>query len=299
MTAMTKHELLKITKERYLQANRKSKSLILDEFCGNAGYNRKYAIRILQARYDNNRIIKYGRKPRTKVYDSNVMLAIIKIWELLDYPCGVRLKPVLPLTAESLERCGEISINGSVKKQLGKISSRTLDRRLTKEREIRHLSRNRGTTKHGSLLKSSIPIRITNWDTSEIGWMEMDTVAHNGGDPNGEFIYSLDLLEIASGWSCQQAVLGKGEKGIIKAINDIKKKVPFGIKGFDSDTGSEFVNWHMVKFCEREQIGFTRSRPMMKNDNAYVEQKNNTHIRRWLGYRRYDNQKQLNQDLRS
>lgn len=294
MTTMTKHELLKITKTRFLKADRNSKTLILDELCGNTGYNRKYAIHILQAGYDNDRVIKYGRKPRPVVYDSEIMLVIIRIWELLDYPCGIRLQPMLLPMIESLERFGEIKIDSKTKKELSKISASTLDRRLVKEREVRHLSRNRGTTKHGSLLKSSIPIRITDWDTSKIGFMEMDTVAHNGGDPNGSFIYSLDLVEIASGWSEQRAVLGKGEKGIVKAINDIKLKVPFKIKGVDSDTGSEFVNWHMVRYCDKKQIGFTRSRPMMKNDNAYVEQKNNTHVRRWLGYRRYDNHKQLN-----
>lgn len=291
---MTKHELLKITKPRYLKANKAGKITILDEFCSNSGYNRKYAIRILQAGYDNEKVVKYGRKPRSAVYDSCAMLAIIKIWELLDYPCGIRLKPMLLPMVESLERFGEINVDGKTKKELSKISARTLDRRLSKEREARHLSRNRGTTKHGSLLKSSIPIRITNWDTSEIGFMEMDTVAHNGGNPGGSFIYSLDLLEIASGWSEQRAILGKGEQGVVKAINNIKFKVPFKIKGFDSDTGSEFVNWHLVRYCDKEHIGFTRSRPMMKNDNAYVEQKNNTHIRRWLGYRRYDTTKQLN-----
>lgn len=293
MTTMTKRELLKITKERYLKADRKSKTLILNEFCKNSGYNRKYAINILQAGYVNNKVERFGRKPRSVVYDSNVMLTAIKIWELLDYPCGVRLKPMLLEMVKSLERFGEIKVNSKTKKELGKISARTLDRRLGKEREARHLARNRGTTKHGSLLKSSIPIRITDWDTTEIGWIEMDTVAHNGGDPNGTFIYSLDLLEIATGWSEQCAVLGKGEKGVVKAINNIKLKAPFKIKGFDSDTGSEFVNWHMVRYCEKEHIGFTRSRPMMKNDNAYVEQKNKTHIRAWLGYRRYDSKKQL------
>lgn len=294
MTNMIKKELTNITKRHYLKADKKSKTLILNEFCKNTRYNRKYAVGILQAGYDNEKVIKYGRKPRSKIYNSDVMLAAIKIWELLDYPCGARLKPVLSETVKSLERFKEISVSKKVKKQLAKISARTLDRRLEKEREAKHLLRNRGTTKHGSLLKSSIPIRITDWDTSDIGWLEMDTVAHNGGDPNGTFIYSLDLLEIASGWSEQRAVFGKGEQGVVKAIDNIKNKVPFSIKGFDSDTGSEFVNWHLVRYCEHEHIGFTRSRPMMKNDNAYVEQKNNTHIRKRLGYRRYDSEKQLN-----
>ena len=123
--------------------------------------------------------------------------------------------------------------------------------------------------------------------------MEMDTVAHNGGDPAGEFIYSLDLVEIYSGWSEQYAVLGKGRKAVVDAIANTKQIVPFALKGLDSDGGSEFINWHMIDYCQNNNLFFTRSRPDRKNDNAYVEQKNYTHIRKWLGYRRYDSQKQL------
>jgi len=141
---------------------------------------------------------------------------------------------------------------------------------------------------------SVYPGLITNWDTNELGFMEMDTVAHNGGDPSGEFIYSLDMVEISTGWSEQRAVLGKGEKGVVDKVNNVKNTVPFDIYGLDSDGGSEFINWHMVKYCKNKEIYFTRSRPAMKNDNAYVEQKNYTHIRKWLGYSRYDTEKQLN-----
>ena len=123
--------------------------------------------------------------------------------------------------------------------------------------------------------------------------MEIDTVAHNGGDPSGEFIYSLDMVEICSGWSEQMAVLGKGEKGIAQAINTIKIEQPFTLLGLDSDNGGEFINYHLVRYCQGENIYFTRSRPDRKNDNAYVEQKNYTHIRRWLGYGRFDNEQQL------
>ena len=180
-----------------------------------------------------------------------------------------------------------------IKEKLSEIGAKTLDRRLGKEREVRKLDRHRGTTRHGSLLKSSIPIRITNWNTSELGFMEMDTVAHNGGDPSGEFVYSLDMVEISTGWSEQRAVLGKGENGVVRKVDDVKNTVPFNIPGLDSDGGSEFINWHMVKYCEQNEMYFTRSRPYMKNDNAYVEQKNYTHIRKWLGYGRYDTIKHM------
>jgi len=294
MTNMSKKELLDEVKPRYLQASRKEKGQILDEFCLNTSYARKYAINILQAGYDDHRVEREGRKRRKKVYGSETLAAIVQIWEFLEYPCGARLQPVLLSTAEALERFNEINLNKSIKNDLRRISAKTLDRRLKREIQIRRLNRNRGTTRHGSLLKSSIPIRITNWDTSQVGFMEMDTVAHNGGDPSGEHIYSLDMAEIYSGWSEQIAVMGRGETGITAAIDSVKKEVPFDIKGLDSDSGSEFLNWHLVRYCGQNKIFFTRSRPDRKNDNAYVEQKNNTHIRQWLGYGRYDTIKQLN-----
>lgn len=293
MTKMTKKELILATKPRYLKADKKEKSKILDEFCSNTGYDRNYAIQIFQAGYEYGKIAKVGRKSRKKIYSNEVILKAIKVWELLDFPCGTRLKPMLEPTIESMTRFKEISVSEKILEKLKKISAKTLDRRLAREREVRHLDRHRGTTRHGNLLKSNIPIRITNWDTNELGFMEMDTVAHNGGDVSGEFIYSLDMVEICSGWSEQYAVMGKGETGIIKAIEEIKAGLSFNLTGVDSDGGSEFINWHMVEYCKKNNLFFTRSRPDRKNDNAYVEQKNNTHIRRLLGYGRFDKIEQL------
>lgn len=294
MTNMSKKELLDEIKPRYLKASKKEKGNILDEFCLNAGYNRNYATQIMQAGYDYHRVAREGRKKRKQKYGSDVIAIVIKVWELLEYPCGARLKPSLIPMLEAMMRFTEISISDDMLIKLKTITAKTLDRRLKRERQIRRLDRNRGTTRHGSLLKSSIPIRITNWDTNEIGFMEMDTVAHNGGDPSGECVYSLDMVEIYSGWSEQIAVMGKGEAGVIKAVDESKNAIPFRLIGVDSDSGSEFVNWHMVRYCKEHKLFFTGSRPDRKNDNAYVEQKNNTHIRKWLGYGRYDTNEQLN-----
>ena len=227
------------------------------------------------------------------------MAIVIKLWELLEYPCGTRLKPQLIPLAETLVRVKEILLSDEDWESLRAVSAKTLDRRLKREREMRHLKKNRGMTRHGSLVKSAIPIRITDWDTREIGFMEIDTVAHNGGDPSGTFLYSLDMVEIATGWSEQMAILGKGEEAVVEAVSAIRAGLPFRLKGMDSDSGGEFVNWHMVRYCEKEKLSFTRSRPNHKNDNAYVEQKNYTHIRKWIGYRRYDTkaQRDLMNDL--
>lgn len=294
MTNMSKKELLMAIKPRYIKASKDERGLMLDEFCNNTGYNRKYAVRILAAGYDHNKVKRVGRKSRKKKYDNDFLATVVKIWELLEYPCGKRLKPNLVSTTEALIRHGELKVTSKTMIMLGQIGATTLDRRLKREREIRRLSRNRGTTRHGTLLKSSIPIRITNWNLDEVGNLETDTVAHNGGDPSGECVYTLDLVEIHSGWSEQQAVMGKGERGVVLAIDEMKATMPFMIKGLDSDNGSEFINWHLVKYCQKNSWFFTRSRPDRKNDNAYVEQKNRTHIRDWMGYGRYDTMEQKN-----
>jgi len=293
MTIMGKKELITATKPRYLKASKEKKGKILDEFCHNTGYARKYAVKILAAGYDNNRVARIGRKKRIETYGCEVMLPVIKIWELLDFPCGARLAPNLPEMYETLTRFKEIAFNENIQAKLKTISAKTLDRRLKREREIRHLKRNRGMTCKGSLLKSSIPIRITDWDTNKLGFMEIDTVAHNGGDPSGIFIFALDLTEIFSGWAEQQAVMGKGETGVLNATKDIRKDLPFDLLGIDGDNGGEIINYQMLKYCTEEKLVYTRSRPDRKNDNAYIEQKNKTHVRELVGYQRYDTQEQL------
>ncbi len=283
-------ELVTTAKRRYLQASRIEKTRILNEVGQDTQYNRDYIIRTFQTTHT----FRERKRRGIKQYRDRSFQLILQIWELLGYPCGARLKPMLPLLLAALERAKEIPVtDATTRQQLQRISRSTIDRYLKRERQMKRLGRGRSTTRHGSLLKSSVPIRLTNWDTRDIGFMEMDTVAHCGEQLVGEFIYSLDMVEIATGWSEQVAVMGKGEAGIVKAIEIIKKDLPFILKGLDSDTGSEFVNWHMVKWCQEQGLFFTRSRPYMKNDNAYVEQKNYTHIRKWLGYGRFDSLAQL------
>jgi len=290
MTNMTKKELAKVARDRYRLANKRAKTIILNEFCDNTGYHRKYAIKLFKKELKENK----RKRGRRRKYDTELFTNyIIPIWELLEYSCGTRLQPELINIAEAMDRFNEIKLTDEISQKLKSISGKTLDRRLKKERDIRRLDRSRGTTRHGTLLKSSIPIRLTNWNLEELGFAEVDTVAHNGGDPSGEFIYSLDLVEISTGWSEQYAVMGKGERGVVKAIDEIKKDLPFDLTGLDSDSGGEFINWHLLRYCEKNNIYLTRSRPYMKNDNAYVEQKNNTHIRKLLGFNRFDTFEQL------
>jgi len=148
--------------------------------------------------------------------------------------------------------------------------------------------RGRSTTKPGTLLRKQIPIQTNQWDETKPGFLEADTVAHCGDSMAGMFIFTLDTVDIATGWTKQRAVWGKGETGILEQIKDIEKSLPFPLLGFDSDNGSEFLNYHLLRHFN-QPVCFTRSRAYHKDDNAHIEQKNWTHIRQWIGYERLDN----------
>ena len=261
-------------------------------------YDRKYAIRILSAKTDLDIRSKIPRKARKAVYGSDVIVRLIKIWKTWDYPCGVRLKSQTEEMVEALERCGELKLNPEVKKQLLKISARTIDRRLKREREIQRVKNKRGfcTTKPGTL-KSKIPVRKgCDWDENIPGYEEIDTVAHNGGDSSGEFVYSLNSTDIYSGWTETAAGLGKSQRTVIEAElqGRIISALAFKLKGVDGDSGSEIINILLYKYCQANNIDFTRSRPYHANDGCHVEEKNWTHVRKLIGYGRLDAPEQVN-----
>ncbi|HOX15913.1 MAG TPA: hypothetical protein PLP18_07280 [Smithellaceae bacterium] len=177
-------------------------------------------------------------------------------------------------------------------KALSAISPASIDR-ILKPVRIQYQKRGKSTTKPGTLLRKQIPINTNQWDESRPGYLEADTVAHCGDSLMGMFAYTVDFVDIATGWTEQRAVWGKGEKGVLEQIQDVEKMLPFPLLGFDSDNGSEFLNYHLQRhFSDRKQpIHFTRSRAYHKDDNAHIEQKNWTHVRQWLGYQRLDNPK--------
>ena len=179
---------------------------------------------------------------------------------------------------------GELRVSDGVALQLKRMSSATIDRKLKHQREVLHLLRSKGGPQPGSLLKRKIPIRLTEWDTSKVGYLEMDLVVHCGSSTFGEYINTLSTTEVSSGWWEGEAITGKSQQSTFPALKRIRGRTPFDWKGLDSDNGSEFINDMLYKFCYRENLEFTRSRPSRKNDNAYIEQKNWTHMRRMLGY---------------
>lgn len=255
----------------------------------NCCYHRKHAIRILNnfKRFTKPKPKKRGR---SSVYDKPSVLEPLKrIWLAANLPCSKRLKVVLPLWLPSYAKeFGRLSLD--VVKVLLRISVPTIDR-LLKPTRVKYRGRGKSTTKSGTLLRKQIPIKTDQWNESCPGFLEADTVAHCGETLLGDFAYTIDTVDIATGWTEQRAVWGKGETGVLKQIKDIETALLFPLLGFDCDNGSEFLNHHLIRhFSKRDKpVQFTRSRPYHKDDNAHVEQKNWTSVRQWFGYHRLDN----------
>lgn len=280
-----KKAYLEKIRNRYKAANRKAKSTILDEFCEVCGYNRKYAITLLRRGPKK----AYKRKGPKPTYDPNRLLEPLKrIWFASDQACSQRLKAMIPEWLPHYET--EYGILAPIDKHhLLSMSRSTIDRLLS---PVRATSKRKGLsgTKPGRILKSQIPILNNQWDESQPGFVEADTVAHCGNSLLGDFVWSLALTDILTGWTECRATWNKGSAGVLEQIKEIEACVPFSLKGFDSDNGNEFLNHHLFRyFTERKKpVQVTRSRPYHKNDNAHVEQKNWTHIRQLFGYDRFD-----------
>lgn len=291
MSPRSKSEYREAVHLRYKSATRYEKTAILDEFCATCGCHRKHAIRVLRGfkRFTRAKVKKRG-KP--SAYQKEAIIKPLKeIWLAANLPCSKRLKPMLPIWLPGyVELFGELSPN--VSQALLKISAPTIDR-ILKPTRIHYTKRGRSTTKPGTLLRKQIPIKTNQWDESRPGFLEADTVAHCGDSTSGMYANTLDFVDIATGWTEQRAVWGKGETGVLEQIKNIETNLPFPLLGFDCDNGSEFLNYHLMRhFTERKQpVQFTRSRAYHKDDNAHIEQKNWTHIRQWLGYDRLDHPK--------
>lgn len=271
-------------RKRYGSGDRSERSAILDEFCKMTGYHRKYATLLLGRR--GPEATQAPRRRRGTSYSAQSIRVLESIWSAAGYPWSVRLKALLPLWLP-WARKHIAGLTDEIEAELLRISARQIDRRLAdKKRALKR--RIYGRTKPGTLLKHHIPIRTDNWDIYEPGFSEVDLVSHSGPWASGEFLHSLNLTDIVSGWVETRAVMGKGEAGVVEAIDDIRRSLPFALCGLDSDNGSEFINNHLYRYCKTRRIQFTRGRPYKKDDNAHIEQKNWTHVRRVFGWDRYD-----------
>jgi transposase InsO family protein len=277
-------EYLRAIYERYRKAGRKAKKVILSEFCANTGYHRKYAIRLLNGARPEKRRTRRERR-RGLRYSPETLALLTAVWEAAGYPWSVRLKALLPLWLPWIRK--RFRVRPEIEKQLLKISPRQMDRRL-KAQKTQRRRRIYGRTKPGYLLKHHIPVKTDRWDVATPGFTEVDLVSHSGNSASGEFAHTLNVTDIHSTWTESRAVLGRGEEAVQRALNEIATTLPFALLGVDSDNGSEFINWHLKGWCEQKNIQLTRGRPYKKDDNAHIEQKNWTHVRKLLAWDRYD-----------
>jgi len=290
--------LVKIEAGRYRKARKKEKSRLLDELVALSGYNRWYAVGLLRGQ---GKTIPVGRRlrlmgdlgrstrrRRPRIYEGVVLEWLKKIWAILDFVCGKRLAAIIPEVVPVLERHHEIVLDAATRQKLFSISPATIDRVLAPERR-KFALRGRAGTKPGTLLKRQIPIRtFAEWNEARPGFVEIDLVGHDGGDASGDFCQSLNVTDVASAWTENAAVINKAQVWVFEALKDIRARLPFPLLGIDSDNGSEFINNHLLRYCQQEKITFTRGRAGKKNDGCFVEQKNYSVVRRAVGYARYD-----------
>lgn len=291
LTLAERRAVTETTAIRYRSASKRAKTKILDELCANTGWHRNHARKALKAALQPK--IVTARSPRPVKYGSDVIAALTVCWTVLGMPAGKRLAPMLGELVAVLRHFRELTIDDDTAALLASISAATIDRRLAGQRARLHL-RGRVGTKPGSLLKGQIPVRTwAEWDEARPGFVEIDLVWHDGGNRGGGHVFTLTVTDIATGWTENRSVPDKSAKCVLAALNDIAGKMPFPILGVDSDNGSEFINEHLLEWCQRRKITFTRARPGNKNDGCHVEQKNWAVVRTVVGYHRYDTAAEL------
>lgn len=284
MSNETRDEYLAAITLRYHKAGRKYKRLILDEFCKVWGHHRKHAIRLLGR--DPARVP--ARRGALAEYDADVIHILEQIWLATNRLCSKLLKAALPTWLPHYRKVHRV--DQMVAEKILKISPATIDRLLKPTRRI-YGSRGRCGTRSGTWLKHQVPIKIDHSDVDRPGFLHADTVAHGGNSVVGDFVWTLTLTDVFSGWTENRAVWNKGYEGIRQALEEIESELPFFLLGFHSDNGGEFLNHHLHHYLSKRKtpIAFTRGRPSHKNDNPYAEQKNWSRVRQVLGYQRIEN----------
>lgn len=279
---------------RYRTGTKSEKAAILDAVCEVTGWHRDHARKAMR-----QLITPPPPKPPTplrpprRTYDDDVVNVLAQCWAALDGPCGKRLASSLAQVLDCGRRFGHITCDEDTAARVLAMAPATIDRRLAPYRQGL-IPRGRSMTRPGSMLKNSIPLKTwTEWNDTVPGFLEIDLVAHEGGDNNGAFYYSLDATDVASGWTEIITVRSKGERIVAAGLQELRLRFPFAVLGIHSDSGSEFINHHLAKWCHDQQITFTRGRPSRSNDQAHVEQKNYSTVRRCVGYYRYDTPREL------
>ena len=297
VTKRSKSEYIKDIRPRYLAGTKHEKNNLLAEILTVCKYNRKYCIRLLNkkppARYPKALYAEVPKRSgRPKIYDAPEILGFLcALWHASHQACGKRLKSVLPLWLVHYEAFTDITLSSQHQALLLIMSAATIDRLLASERRKYRVGTGRATTKPGTMLKNRIPVKTEQWDETIPGFMEFDTVGHCGISTAGEFVHTLNSVDIASTWVEPRAIWGKGQTGVVGALKSIEDALPFSLRGADVDNGTEVLNLHVERYLtgRKHPVEYTRSREYKKNDNAHIEGRNWTHIRQYFGYQRFNN----------
>lgn len=302
-----RYQVVGVIHVRYKKAGKAKKGEILDEFVASSGYTRKYAAWILAHWGLQVRTIVDGKsitfvagkrkiKPRSgrpRVYDEAFAAILTRLWYLFDCLCGKRFVAFLRPLVDILRSLGELEVDEQTRAKLLAVSPATVDRLLKAERKKNQI-KGSSLTHPGSLLKRQIPIRtFADWNDVAPGFIEADLVAHDGGSAYSSFLCTLTMTDVYSGWTEPIGVLNKAQKHVFLGLERGRERFPVPILGINTDNGTEFLNAHLIHYCEQERITFTRSRPYRKNDNCFVEEKNNSVVRRSVGYSRFESEESL------
>ena len=287
----SKQYLAEVRKE-YGRAGERDRSRLLDEAEKRTGYNRKYLIRVLN-REAGPELVKHRRRKRRAEYGAAVITALVELWDIFEQPCGQRLAAVLRDQVERLRGWGELRCSDVVAEQLKTISGSTIDRLLRREKRVRMLRRNRNPNVQ-RLIYQKVPVKVAaEWDTSEIGNLQVDFVAHCGRSTGGDYIYTISVVDIATNWWEGQAIAVRSQHATKEGLSQMRPRFPFRIRELHPDNDSALVNDLLLDWCREQRIQLSRSRPYQKNDNAWIEQKNWTHVRKVVGYRRFTSSSEL------
>ncbi len=290
MDLKTKQALVISLSKVYKKASWRSRKQMIDQLILTVGYKRSYASYILLHPPVNP---KKKLKRNVKNKYGIIVLPLTKIWGISNFASGKRLVGMIPPYVETLTRDREMFLAEKQKELLLTVSATTIERIIKPERR-KIFGKGRTTTKPGTLLKNQIPIHVfTRWNDRKPGFGEIDLVAHCGVTAKGHFAYTLDFIDLDTNWNECVAFLGKGENNAMGGVKTIRERLPFDLFGIDSDNGEEFINWELYRWCKKEEITFTRCREYRKNDQAHVEEKNWSVVRRYAGYKRFDTQEQV------
>lgn len=285
----SREQYLEQVRKEYRRASRKEKTRLLNEARKRTRLARKVLIRKLA----HPAKLKQPKPKRGVSYGGDVLTTLVEVWELFDFACGQRLVTAKRTEVPRLRAAGRLKCSDDVAGKLLKISASTVDRLLRRERQVRRVNGPRSTTVH-PLLYQKIPVKVAGeWDTCEVGNVQVDYVEHCGRSTGGQFIHTVSAVDIASGWWEGEAITARTQQATCEALDRIRKRAPFRFREIHPDNDSGLINDLLWRYCKKRQIKMSRSRPYKKNDNAWVEQRNWTHVRKQVGYRRFDTTAEL------